>query len=147
MPSLPRIIPALALLAFVAGAGNSAADPVSDDVLDTQQKRLRAMVDADLDALEALLDDDLVYIHTTGAIDTKSSLIESIVSGSLDYTRIVPTDTVLRLEGKAAIITGSAELGVIAGGTAHAASIRFTEVYVDAGDGWRLASWQSTRVP
>lgn len=145
---MPGKILATALIAFIVTAGG-AASPVADrnDVLETQQKRFRAMVEADRAALEALLADDLVYIHTTGVIDTKSSLIDSVVSGAIDYTRLVPTDTTLRFAGNAAIITGSADLGVIAGGKTHEASIRFTEVYVDAGDGWRLVSWQSTRVP
>jgi ketosteroid isomerase-like protein len=136
----------LVAIVFAACIGECLADD-SSDVIDTQQRRLRAMVEADRVALEALLADDLVYIHTTGVIDTKSSLIESIVSGIVDYTRLVTTDATLRLAGNVAIVTGTADLGVLAGGTAHAAIIRFTEVYVDTDDGWRLVSWQSTRVP
>lgn len=145
---MPVKILATALLASIVATG--AAESLAGDggdVLDTQQKRFRAMVEADRSALDALLSEDLVYIHTTGAVDTKSSLIEAVVSGTIDYTRLEAKDTTLRFAGNAAIITGTAELGVVAGGTVHAASIRFTEVYVDAGDGWRLASWQSTRIP
>ena len=139
---------AVAILALVvaAGSGVSSADQGSD-VLDTQQRRFLAMVEADRDALEAILADDLVYIHTTGVVDSKSSLIESIVSGAVDYTRLVPAETTLRLVGNVALVTGTADLGVLAGGTTHAARIRFTEVYVATVDGWRLVSWQSTRVP
>src|SRR5438477_11977191 len=35
--------------------------------------------------LEAIFSDDLRYAHSTGAVDTKTSYIEALVSGKLKY--------------------------------------------------------------
>lgn len=136
------------LVLTLAAAAVNAGDPVdARSVADTQSRRFQAMVDADAETLDALLADDLVYIHTTGAIDTKASLIDSIVSGRIDYVQLASGESQQRVIGDAVVVTGTAQLAVVAGGAEHALTIRYTEVYIPAGDGWRLASWQSTRVP
>jgi len=131
------------LLAPVAGI---AGDEARDAVLAAQAERIRAMVDADLDALDELLADDLVYHHTTGRVDSKAALIASLAPGGIDYQLIEPQDSTLRLYGNTAVVTGHAALKVIAAGQTHDLSILFTEVYV-LSDRWRLVSWQSTRLP
>jgi len=138
---------AIVLCVLLLGTGPAiAGDDARDAVLAAQAERIRAMVDADLDALGDLLSDDLVYHHTTGRVDTKAALIASLGPGGIDYQRIEPQDPTVRLYGNTAVVTGHAALKVIAAGQMHDLSILFTEVYV-LSDRWRLVSWQSTRLP
>ena len=137
-----------AMVFVLAAAAVDAGDLLNvEAVADTQERRFKAMVDADRAVLDALLADDLVYIHTTGAVDTKASLMDSIVSGRVDYVQLDSDESRQRVAGDAVVVTGTAQLAVVAGGSEHALTIRYTEIYVPAGDGWQLASWQSTRVP
>ena len=118
-------------------------------VLATQQHRFDAMTRGDLAALDTLLASNLVYTHSNGQADTKASLLASLRSGALAYAAIEPTDINIQLFADAAVITGLADVRVVAGGEERALTLRFTEVYVqwDAGEPWQLVSWQSTRVP
>ena len=42
-----------------------------------EERRCRAEVESDVATLETLLDDDYVYIHLSGKIDSKASLLKS----------------------------------------------------------------------
>ena len=74
-------------------------------------------------------------------------MIENIDSATVNYELIEPTDVRIRLYGDVAVVTGSANLRVSAGGDVHRLAIRFIEVYVVRDDRWQLVSWQSTRIP
>jgi ketosteroid isomerase-like protein len=139
------------MVAILATALAAAAEPASEDrtaqVLATQTARFQAMLDADVAALNDVLADDLVYAHTTGTIDSKSSMIDNIGSGAVNYELIEPTDTKIRLYGDVAVVTGSSNMRVSVGDQVHQIFIRFIEVYAAKDDHWQLVSWQSTRVP
>ncbi len=139
------------MVAILATALAAAAEPATDDriaqVSATQAARFQAMLNADVAALDDVLADDLIYAHTTGTIDSKSSMIENIGSGAVNYELIEPTDVQFRVYSDVAVVTGSANMRVSAGDQLYELSIRFIEVYVVADDRWQLVSWQSTRVP
>ena len=125
----------------------AATDDRIAQVSAAQASRFQAMLNADVAALNDVLADDLVYAHTTGTIDSKSSMIDNIGSGAVNYELIEPTDSKIRLFGDVAVVTGRANMQVVAGDRVHQVFIRFIEVYVANDDHWQLVSWQSTRVP
>jgi ketosteroid isomerase-like protein len=63
-----------------------------------------AMIDADKKNLDLLLSDKLSYGHSSGKIDTKSSLEEAILSGASDFVTIVLSDQTIQIVGNNAIV-------------------------------------------
>jgi hypothetical protein len=61
----------------------------------------------------------------------------------------VPSDVLVRLLGdRTAVITGRADVKVIAQGKENAVAMRFTSVWFRSDDpGWQMVAWQSTRLP
>ena len=112
-------------------------------ILDLEDQRLAAMVAADVDTLDTILADDLSYVHTSAAIDTKESLTTGLASGRLNYESITPSDRVVRTHGNCAIVRGQAHVHV----NNNSFSLEFTVVYVQIGDDWRMTSWHATRLP
>jgi ketosteroid isomerase-like protein len=54
----------------------------------------------------------------------------------------------VRLHGDAtAIVSGTTRVQVVTGGRDIEVKLRFTELYVKDKGGWKMALWQSTRVP
>ena len=104
------------------------------------------MVQNDVAALETLLADDLVYIHTTGRMESKRQFLDSLRSGALRYRSIEPSETVIRTAGDAAIVTGRAKMAVTINGADRNFEIRYTAVYRSTGGRWQLVSWQSTQI-
>ena len=115
--------------------------------VEVEARRIRAMLQHDTAALEPILADELVYVHTTGDVDTKASFLESIASGRRQYLSVDRDDVLVRVSGKTAVVTGRAAMRIKVGGKDLAFSIRFTDVYVNDGARWQMVAWQSTRLP
>lgn len=110
------------------------------DIKGYEQRRFQAMVAADTAALDQLLDDDMVYTHSAGNVDTKASLVESITTRR-QYARIEPSQQEFRLFGDTAVATGQVRIELNGG---RILNLRFTDVWVKRGDAWKMVAWQST---
>lgn len=108
--------------------------------------RVQAMVSADIDALDDLLHDDLVFGHTNGHSDDKGVYLAKFKTGSVRYfdaDHRVETSKVLgatalvksRLSMKAELATGVLQLNVVA-----------LTVWVLERDHWRMVAHQPTVV-
>ena len=116
-------------------------------IIDLDQKRMHAMAQKDIAALNALLSDDLVYTHSSARIDTKQSLLRAMESGATVYTAVEPSDVQAQDLGDAVVLTGVARISVMSRGNPNTFSVRFTDVYANKGGQWQMVTWQSTRLP
>ncbi len=116
-------------------------------IIELDKKRMTAMAQKDLAALNELLSDDLVYTHSSARLDTKQSLIGAMESGSTVYTSVVPSDVKAQDLGDTVVLTGSCRISVNAGGRPNSFGVRFTDVYANNGGRWQMVTWQSTRLP
>jgi len=121
----------------------------AEQVMETDRARVRAMVTGNETALERYFTEDLTYAHTNGVLDSKATLIDKIRTGVYKYASIEVDDArVKELPGDAAIVTGTAGLGVRTdAGNLLRIPIRFISVYVRDEDAWKMTAWQSTRLP
>ena len=112
---------ALFLMASVAGAQptgvtmtkNAGATAAEEAVRAAELARFKAQTSGDLKALDALLGDDLIYTHSSAAVDSKASYVESMRSGALKYQTIEPRDLQVRVFGTTAVITGAAHITAV----------------------------------
>ena len=63
-------------------------------------------------SLAQLLDDGLEYTHSNGDLDTKTSFIDSLVTGKRDYISSVATIETVRIFGDVGVIRGKAKVTV-----------------------------------
>ena len=120
---------------------------VEQEVIQVENRRFQAMVDADTDALESILADELTYTHTSAVLDTKESFIRRLASGTLNYESVAPSNMQVRSYGDTAVVTGNAEVQVSNSSNRTSFSLRFTDVLVQRDGRWQVVAWQSTRVP
>jgi len=121
-------------------AGNGQA------IIDLDKKRMTAMAQKDLDTLNQVIADDLIYTHSSARMDTKQSLIGAMQSGSTVYTSMVPSDVVAQDLGDSVVLTGVAAISVMSGGKSNSFRVRFIDVYAKRASGWQMVTWQSTRL-
>ena len=114
-----------------------------DEIIALENRRIEAMINADVQVLEEILADDLIYTHTTARLDTKTSFIEAIASGRSNYRSVQRKDVEVRQFGDTAVVTGQAKFHV--GDNKFEA--RFIDVYAKRNDAWQMVAWQSTRLP
>jgi hypothetical protein len=113
-------------------------------VLEADRERIDAMVSADPARLQAALHDSLTYTHSTGVVDTRSSLIESLVAGRIDYRAIVPLAPVARIQQGSGIVTSATRMEVAMGNEAFTVDGAYTAVYQRESGRWQLVAYHSS---
>ena len=119
----------------------------AETIIELDRKRMTAMAQKDIATLNELIADDLIYTHSSARLDTKTSLIGNMESGSTVYTSVVPSDVKAQDLGDTVVLTGSCKISVNAGGRPNSFGVRFTDVYARRNGRWQMVAWQSTRLP
>jgi hypothetical protein len=123
----------------------------ADAVKALELERFKAQETNDFPALERLLADDLVYTHSSGAVDSKASYIESLRSGKARYLKIVPDELKARVVGDTVLIHGrgvfTLEAMVNGQKGENVLKLSFLDVWQKRGGKWQMIAWQSARLP
>src|SRR5258708_5012566 len=98
-------------------------------------------------ALQRLLGNDLVYIHSSAVVDNKASYIDSMKSGTVKYRVMRRSDVTVRTFGCIAIISGLGNFDVTVKGQDLAVEIRFHSIWAKRDRGLEFVSWEATRTP
>jgi hypothetical protein len=135
-----------------AAAGGGGAQDCSgtitvEEALRAEQDRYAAQMKGDVAAMQRLIGDDLVYIHSSTVQDTKASFIESIRSGNVKYRTMKRGDVKVRAYGCVAIVSGGASFGVTVKGEDRNLNLLFHAVYAKRAAGIQFVSWQATKLP
>jgi len=118
-----------------------------DEIAGAERALYRAMIAQDFAALDALLAEDVVYIHSTAVEETKQGYLDGVRQGLYDYSAIDSRDVSVRRCGEVAIQTGTVTMVVGARDAPKAPiSLLFTLVWKREPLGWRLWQRQATRL-
>jgi hypothetical protein len=129
------------------GAQDCSGTITVEDALKAEQDRYAAQMKGDVAAMQRLIGDDLVYIHSSTVQDTKASFIESIRSGNVKYRKMKRGDVKVRTYGCIAIVSGGASFDVTVKGEDRTLSLLFHAVYAKRTAGVQFVSWQATKLP
>jgi len=141
---------AVLVLGTTLAAGVAVEAPAGEAeqaVLAAHDRRIAATIKGDLAGLAAMMTDDLTYTHSSGVEETKAQFLEALKTGKYVYREITPRDRRVRVHGDAAIVSGPCRVVIEPGGKRTELDLYFTELYVKEGGAWRMALWQSTRLP
>lgn len=112
-------------------------------IRDLEEARRSAMLAGDTATLGELLDENLVYIHSTGSRDSRASYLDKLASGVMRYEAVNFCVSEIQMRERLALVCGAIEASVrIASGTIAVAS-RYEAVWMKMNDRWRLNVIQS----
>jgi ketosteroid isomerase-like protein len=115
-----------------------------------ERQRFAAQVSKDFDFLGKVFADDLIYTHSNGKIDSKTTYINSIKEGKSVYDKIEVEELRLRAynDQKTVVVNGTIMITQpTADGKQTLAHIRYTTVYIKTkANGWQLTTWQSLKL-
>lgn len=118
-----------------------------DDIVAAEQALYRAMIAQDFAALDVLLADDVVYLHSTAVAEDKQVYLAGVRNGLYDYGAIESSNVTVRSCGEVAIQTGTVLMSVGARSAPKAPiTLLFTLVWKREQHGWRLWQRHATRV-
>jgi hypothetical protein len=118
----------LAVLALGACGGGSQADGTpthkggiiregaeADQIRSIEHKRLRALVEADMEVARQLHADDFQLITPTGDSLSREQYLGAVASGDIDYLVWKPDAIEVRLSGEMALIRYSSQIEIVVG--------------------------------
>ena len=123
------------------------ATGVEADVLRADDRRFEAMRRGDWAALDAVLAEDLTYVHSTARLESKAEHVANLRAGKPHYRGITPRERRARVHGSIGVVNGVSDMHVERDGKEQRFTVRYLAVYAKAGADWRMIAWQSTRVP
>ena len=118
-----------------------------DDIRKLEDRRYKAMCDADAKALDELLADSLVYTHSYGGADSKASYLDGIRSKKWQYRKIERPKENIQVHGDCAIVTGQVRIELLSEGKPKTLNSAYTNVWIKGAKGWQMVAWQSTPLP
>lgn len=118
-----------------------------DELRKLEDRRYKAMCDADAKALDELLADSLVYTHSYGGADSKASYLDGIRSKKWQYRKIERPKENIQLHGDCAVVTGQVRIELMSEGKPKTLNSAYTNVWIRGTKGWQMVAWQSTPLP
>jgi ketosteroid isomerase-like protein len=115
----------------------------ASEIVGLEERRRAATVAGDVAGLAALLDDDLVYVHSSGSSDTKASYLESLRSGHVVYDELEMSDRHVIMKPGAALVLYSMQARVRIGGEARKVNTRILAIWTRSGGDWKLTALHS----
>ncbi len=116
-------------------------------VLAAEDRRYRAMQDADLTTLEELCAEELSYAHSNGARDSKEEYLEKVRSGYYVYRRVDHPVERVEVAGDAAIVVGRMTADLEVQGAPKTIDNLALAVWTRASGEWRLLAYAPTSLP
>lgn len=103
------------------------------------------MSERKVDTLAALFHDEAVFVHMGGTMSRDQEL-DVIRSGAIHYKKAEIQEASVRFIGTTAILLNRIRLVAVVGGNEVTNPFVVTEVYVQQGGSWTLASLSFTRL-
>ena len=122
------------------------AEDVKALISELETKRFRALCDGDHAAVEAMLADSLIYIHSSATVDDKRSYMEGMRT-RFQFKRVQRSNERIQVHGDCAVVTGEAVIDVILAGAPRTIHNRYIDVWAKTSGGWQMVAWQSTPIP
>jgi len=111
-----------------------------------ETRLIEAMKTSDVQELDLLLADDLIFTSHTGLLFTKQDDLDSHASGNIEIFSIEASDQKIRIEGNVAIVSVLLEITGSFFGNTEVGFYRFTRIWKDHGSQWQIIAAQSTQV-
>jgi ketosteroid isomerase-like protein len=123
----------------------AASSEVAAQLLATEARRQRALVEVDLETLDELFDDSLVHIHAPGLTQNKAQLLEHTATRRA-YLEITRGDLNVRVVDDVAVITGpiSNRMRAPQGGERILEGVATQVLHRDEAGEWHFISFQMT---
>lgn len=120
-------------------------DAVAAEIARLENERCRALVAADLDALDGLVADDVIHIHANGKVDDKPAYL-ALVRDQIAFLEASREGLAVRVQGDMAVAVGRLlqSIEMRATGERIDMDVMTTQAWRRDDGGWRQVTFQAT---
>jgi uncharacterized protein (TIGR02246 family) len=121
---------------------------MTDTTIEMLEETLQqAMLNGDVQALDELIADDLIFTLHSGLVISKQDDLEAHRTGLQKYRKIDITDQHIRHYGDdCAVVTLRADLEGVFDGESYAAPYRFTRIWAKRQNRWQIAAGHVSQI-
>lgn len=117
------------------------------DLSALEQQRCCAMLAGDVQALHALLAPDLRYVHSTGVVDSRDSLLARLGARQIAYRTLAFLPLRSTPGAHLGCVMGEMRATVMRGSEARQIAASYLAVWQLRDGQWQLAAYQGTALP
>jgi ketosteroid isomerase-like protein len=136
-PLATILLAALTLVSLPAFAGSV------EDVHEAEERRYKAMIDMNPEALADSLADEFFYHQPNGKSNDKEGYIKQMMTGAVKIFSAERYDVKVNVYGDVATAMGGTRLDIELGGERRKTDLRYLNVWVKRDGRWQLAKRQS----
>lgn len=116
------------------------------EILAREAELRQAQLDSDVEALDGILDDSLVFTNLDGSLASKADDLSLHRSGRMRITRMEPMERHILHLGQTAIVNVKMDTAAIIEGAPIQMALRYTRVWHKGDGGWRLVAGHMSMV-
>jgi hypothetical protein len=128
-----------------ASPAKTSTSAAEQELITLSKNKWQWMAERNVEALDKLFAEEAVFVHMGGTM-TRSQELEVIKSGRIQYKDAHIQEVSVRFAGTTAILLNRIRLVAVVGGNEVVNPFTVTEVYVQQGGAWKLASLSFTRM-
>lgn len=116
---------------------------IPDEIIGVEEELRRAMLAGDVETLDRLISDRLLFAGPNGQLATKADDLRAHGEHRIRFLRHEPDQVEMRrVSADCFVVSQRTYLEVDVAGTVHRGSYRYTRVWVREGDAWRILAGQ-----
>jgi ketosteroid isomerase-like protein len=122
------------------------AAPAEDEIRATEKDWSAAVVAQDFAKLDRFLSANLIYAHSTGAVETKDAYLKRLHTGAQKYTALEYEKTAVHVYGNTAVAHSHLTMRGTSNGAPFNDRLMMMHVWVKNGSQWQLVAHQTTKL-
>jgi ketosteroid isomerase-like protein len=120
---------------------------IQAEIIAADDARIAAVIGRDRAGLDAIMADDLIYVHSSGAQEDKPTYIERVVSGHYDYKAFEITSRQFRVINDLVFVNGDNKVDIVRDGALKKLGGRYLMVWRKDAPVWRLVTFHAAPIP
>lgn len=112
-----------------------------------EARRRNALVDKDFATLADMMDEALLYVHSSAVAEDKALYLKKLRDGHYLYSDLKSVRRELRVFGDLVLADGDLQITVKVAGADKVIMSRYLQAWARRANGWKMVSWQSTPIP
>jgi hypothetical protein len=112
-----------------------------------EERLWKAQLSGDVEVLDDLIADDLLFTGLAGSLETKTGDLEQHRSGALKITKLDLLEFRVRAIPGGAISSVKMDAAALIAGKLNSAVLRYTRVWISENERWQIAGGHMSIVP